>query len=183
MKRGHRGRGPEVEPHRAQALESTEKGEGIPKPKRHRRMPRHDALVTREGQLVIHDDVDLEPGRLKVKVGGGDGGHKGVRSTTEVLGEADFVRIRCGVGRPEVGEVTDHVLRDFAEEERELLEEEIKRAAGAVTTVMRRGLRDAMNKYNRLPAAEKKESTREGGAETERETRPNEEAATGETST
>jgi PTH1 family peptidyl-tRNA hydrolase len=138
--------------------------------------------VPPERLIVIHDDVDLEPGRLKVKAGGGDGGHKGIRSTAQELGAADFIRIRCGVGRPEVGEVTDYVLRDFTDGEREILEDEIKRAASAVTTVMNRGLREAMNRYNRPPAAkkvQKKEAPQTPGAADEQN--PEEEAARSDT--
>jgi PTH1 family peptidyl-tRNA hydrolase len=107
--------------------------------------------VPPERIVTIHDDVDLDLGRLKLKVGGGDGGHKGIRSMTEDLGSPDFFRVRFGVGRPEVGEVTDHVLRDFEDGEREELERQVKRAGQAVMTVMARGLKEAMNRFNRAP--------------------------------
>jgi len=98
--------------------------------------------------IAIHDDVDLPLGRLKVKQGGGDGGHKGIRSVTQELGSPDFVRIRFGVGRPARGDVTDFVLSDFADSEREAVAAEVDRASDAVTAVITRGLRAAMNSYN-----------------------------------
>jgi PTH1 family peptidyl-tRNA hydrolase len=98
--------------------------------------------------VAIHDDVDLEHGRLRVTRGGGDGGHKGVCSLAQELGDAGFMRVRVGIGRPEVGEVADYVLRDFRPEERELLEQQVARAAEAVRTVMTRGVAEAMNRFN-----------------------------------
>jgi PTH1 family peptidyl-tRNA hydrolase len=104
--------------------------------------------------VVVHDDVDLELGRLRVKAGGGDGGHKGVRSMTQDLGGPGFVRVRFGIGRPQVGEVTDFVLQNFDPDQRDALEEGIGRAAEAVCTVMTSGLKEAMNRYNGPPAGE-----------------------------
>jgi peptidyl-tRNA hydrolase, PTH1 family len=107
--------------------------------------------VPPERIVAVHDDVDLELGRLKLKAGGGDGGHKGIRSMTEALGSPDFFRVRFGVGRPEEGQVTDHVLRDFEESEREELEQQVERAGQAALAVMARGLKEAMNRFNRGP--------------------------------
>lgn len=104
--------------------------------------------------LVVHDDVDLELGRIKVKAGGGDGGHKGLRSLTQELESDQYIRVRCGVGRPASGEVTDHVLADFTAEEREPLAEQLTRASQAVTEVLTRGLRSAMNTFNVRPRGE-----------------------------
>lgn len=98
--------------------------------------------------IVVHDDVDLDLGRIKVKRDGGDGGHKGIRSITQHL-DADFVRIRLGVGRPERGDVVDYVLAPFSAEEREQLGSQLDRAVSAVRTVLSRGYREAMNRFNR----------------------------------
>jgi PTH1 family peptidyl-tRNA hydrolase len=98
--------------------------------------------------LAIHDDVDLELGRLRIKAGGGDGGHKGIRSMAQELGSPGFIRVRFGIGRPEVGEIEDFVLRDFGGTERELVDEAIKRAVDAVETTLNQGLREAMNRHN-----------------------------------
>ncbi len=108
----------------------------------------HFYEVPVERILAVHDDVDLEVGRLRIKAGGGDGGHKGVRSLAQELGSPGFVRVRFGIGRPQVGEVEDFVLRDFESRERELVEEAIRRAVEAVETTMNLGLREAMNRHN-----------------------------------
>jgi PTH1 family peptidyl-tRNA hydrolase len=107
--------------------------------------------------IAIHDDVDLPLGRLKVKRGGGDGGHKGIRSVAQELGSPDFIRIRFGVGRPARGDVTDFVLSDFADSEREEVAAQVERAADAVTAVITRGLRAAMNSHNADPKAKTEE--------------------------
>lgn len=101
--------------------------------------------------VAIHDDVDLELGRIKVKAGGGDGGHKGIRSMIDELGSPDFVRVRLGVGRPELGEVTDHVLSDFSPAEAEEVARQVELAARATEAVITAGVREAMNRYNRAP--------------------------------
>ena len=119
--------------------------------------------------VAIHDDVDLEPGRLKVKSGGGDGGHKGIRSMTETLGSQAFFRVRCGVGRPQRGDVTSFVLTSFQAEEQEQVEEQVKKAARAVGCLMTRGLREAMNRFNRPPKPPRKEREAEAGEKRETE--------------
>ena len=99
--------------------------------------------------IAVHDDVDLGLGRLKLKRGGGDGGHKGLRSMTQHLA-GGYIRIRVGVGRPQFGEVSDHVLADFRREEAEQVDEAVKRSADAVQDVMTHGLTEAMNRHNAL---------------------------------
>ena len=108
--------------------------------------------VEAERVVVIHDDVDLELGRLRVKAGGGDGGHKGIRSLVQELGSPAFVRVRFGVGRPSVGEVEDFVLQDFRAAERPAALEAIGRAAEAVRVVVGEGVNAAMNRFNGPPA-------------------------------
>jgi PTH1 family peptidyl-tRNA hydrolase len=99
--------------------------------------------------LVVHDDVDLEPGRLQARFGGGLAGHNGLRSIAEALGTNDFLRLRVGVGRPGRGDrrsVADYVLGEF---EPELdVDELIARAADTVETVARDGLEEAQRRYN-----------------------------------
>jgi peptidyl-tRNA hydrolase, PTH1 family len=98
---------------------------------------------------VVHDDVDLEPGRLQVRLGGGLGGHNGLRSVKQGLGSADFLRTRVGVGRPGRGDrrpVADFVLSPFAaEDDAEAL---VARAADAVETLARDGLEEAQRRFN-----------------------------------
>ncbi len=99
--------------------------------------------------LVIHDDVDLPFGRLKVKQGGGHGGHRGVRSIIEAIGSADFVRVRVGIGRPPGPmDTSDYVLAPFDPEEREVLDDILDAAADAVRVVVEQGVATAMNRFN-----------------------------------
>lgn len=101
--------------------------------------------------LVVHDDVDLPPGRILVKVGGGDGGHRGIRSIVEQLGTAEFPRIRVGVGRP--GEqdpgMIDHVLSPFSTEELEVFEAARERAVEGIGEWVIGGVPKAQNQVNR----------------------------------
>lgn len=105
--------------------------------------------------VVVHDEIDLPFARLRLKSGGGHGGHNGVRSVMEQLGHGDFLRVRIGVGRPETesggpgeGKVAGHVLSDFpAEMDREVAAL-VDRASDAVEAILTRGIRAAMNEYN-----------------------------------
>lgn len=99
--------------------------------------------------LVVHDDVDLEPGRLQARLGGGLAGHNGLRSLAGHLGSGEFMRLRVGVGRPERGDrrpVADFVLSPFASEVD--VEAIVARAADAVETVVRDGLDAARQRFN-----------------------------------
>jgi PTH1 family peptidyl-tRNA hydrolase len=99
--------------------------------------------------LVVHDEMDLPFGRLKLGTGGGAGGHNGVRSLIADLGGPDFARIRFGVGRPPAGwEGADYVLADFTRAEEKELPDLIGLAADAVEAIVTRGLTAAMNRYN-----------------------------------
>jgi PTH1 family peptidyl-tRNA hydrolase len=100
--------------------------------------------------LVIHDELDLEPGRIKVKVGGGLAGHNGLRSIVAHLHTPDFVRIRIGVGKPPGGAErgADHVLSRPSKRERELLAVTVEEAADAATTIAVDGVDAAMARYN-----------------------------------
>ena len=99
--------------------------------------------------VVVHDDVDLDVGRLQVRLGGGLGGHNGLRSIKGALGSADFLRVRVGVGRPGRGDrrpVADYVLSAFSpEDDAETL---ISRAADAVETLAREDLEAAQRSFN-----------------------------------
>jgi peptidyl-tRNA hydrolase, PTH1 family len=105
--------------------------------------------VEPEQVLVVHDDVDLEAGRLQARAGGGLAGHNGLRSLAQHLGTQDFLRLRIGVGRPGRGDprpVSDWVLSPFApEEDPEAL---IARGADAVETIATDGLEAAQQRYN-----------------------------------
>ena len=105
--------------------------------------------VEPESLLVVHDDVDLEPGRLQARTGGGLAGHNGLRSLAQALGTQEFLRLRIGVGRPGRGDprsVADYVLSPFE------LDEDVgalvSRAADAVETVAREGVEAAQQRFN-----------------------------------
>jgi PTH1 family peptidyl-tRNA hydrolase len=101
------------------------------------------------GLLVIHDEVDLEPGRLQARFGGGLAGHNGLRSVAQHVGTADFSRLRIGVGRPERGDprpVADFVLSPFPPELD--VDAVVARAADAVEVVARDGVEAAQQAFN-----------------------------------
>ena len=98
--------------------------------------------------IVVHDDLDLDCGRLRIKRDGGSGGHRGIASIVECLGP-NFVRVRVGVGRPAVGEdPAAYVLSPFADSEREPIGAAVERAADAVDCILRHGVEVAMNQFN-----------------------------------
>jgi PTH1 family peptidyl-tRNA hydrolase len=102
-----------------------------------------------ESLLVVHDDVDLEPERLQVRLGGGLAGHNGLRSIAQALGAQDFLRLRIGVGRPGRGDpssVADYVLSNFEPEVD--VEALVARAADAVEAIAREGLETAQGRFN-----------------------------------
>ena len=103
-----------------------------------------------EDLIVIHDDLDLPPGSVRVKFGGGTGGHKGLESIFENLGHDRFIRIRCGIGRPPEGmETSDYVLGLFPEQDLELVRKQIENAGSAIELCLREGHVKAMNLFNR----------------------------------
>ncbi len=106
--------------------------------------------------VVIHDDIDLPCGKLRVRPGGGDGGQKGVRSIIERTGTADFIRIKVGVGRPPDPrfEVADWVLSKFSSAEAGAVENAIEGAVTAIGVIFERGVKEAQNQFNRDPKAD-----------------------------
>ena len=99
--------------------------------------------------LVIHDDIDLALGRLKIKEKGGDGGHKGVRSIIDAFGGGGFSRLRVGIGRSGAElDVTNHVLGGFNADEKEILPHIITKARDAVTTILCKGTKEGMNQFH-----------------------------------
>jgi PTH1 family peptidyl-tRNA hydrolase len=105
-----------------------------------------------EALLVAHDDMDLPLGRLRLRRGGGAGGHRGVASILEQLGPVPFTRLKVGVSRPPEGVPAEaYVLQDFGAAEREVLREALSRGAAAVEVFLARGIEAAMNACN--PAA------------------------------
>jgi len=99
--------------------------------------------------VVLHDDIDLPFGTLRIKVGGGHGGHNGIRSIREVLGTGEFVRVKLGVGRPAGGgDVAGFVLNPFSAAERKVLEKVLELAVEAVEAIVALGPQKAMNEFN-----------------------------------
>lgn len=105
--------------------------------------------IDRERVLVIHDDLDLPFGKIKIKKKGGHGGHKGIQSLIQSFGDGDFPRLRVGIGRPPAGQtIVDHVLGRFDAEEDLVLGKVVTLAGDAVETVLREGISKGMNSFN-----------------------------------
>jgi PTH1 family peptidyl-tRNA hydrolase len=108
------------------------------------------ALCVEPGDLVVvHDEIDLDFGSLRIKVGGGHGGHNGLRSIAGSLGGTEYNRLRMGVGRPPAGgDVSRYVLSCFNVAERTQLHEYVEKAADALEVLVQKGPQEAMNLYN-----------------------------------
>lgn len=99
--------------------------------------------------VVVHDELDLDLGRLKLKRGGGEGGHNGLRSVSQSLGSRDYVRVRCGIGRPPGRQdPADYVLTGFARREQADVELLVVDAADAVEAVVGEGLEAAQLRFH-----------------------------------
>lgn len=105
--------------------------------------------IAPEQVVVVHDELDLPFGSLRLKRGGGDGGHNGLKSITSALGSKDYARVRFGIGRPPGRQdPADYVLREFASSERKDLPFLVDRAADAVEVLVAKGLEAAQNDFN-----------------------------------
>jgi PTH1 family peptidyl-tRNA hydrolase len=102
-----------------------------------------------ENFLLIHDDLDMELGRIRIRLGGSDGGHKGVRSVMETLGSSQFYRLKLGIGRDPAMPPEDYVLSRFRDHEMKTLEETLETAVEAAKTFVFDGKAKAMSMYNR----------------------------------
>jgi len=99
--------------------------------------------------VVVHDEIDISFADLKLKIGGGEGGHNGLRDITKALGTKDYVRVRVGVGRPPGRmDAADYVLKDFAGAERKELSWLLDAAADAVELVVTEGVEKAQLRYH-----------------------------------
>ena len=106
-------------------------------------------IASPEDLLVIHDELDLPPGVVRVKKGGGVAGHNGLKSIVALYGSSDFVRIRIGIGRSIAsGAIVDYVLAAPPPKEREMLALGVGQAADAVEEIIVNGLEAAMNRFN-----------------------------------
>ena len=108
------------------------------------------SLGVKPGDLiVVHDEIDLDFGALRIKIGGGHGGHNGLRSIAGALGETEYNRLRLGIGRPPTGgDVSRYVLSCFNAAERAQLQEYTEKATDALELLVQKGPQEAMNLYN-----------------------------------
>jgi PTH1 family peptidyl-tRNA hydrolase len=105
--------------------------------------------ISHKNTIVIHDDLDIEKGQIKIKEKGGHGGHNGIKSIMEAFGSGDFPRVRIGIGRPALPiDITDWVLGKFTGEEERFFDPVIENASQAVITLIEQGLPVAMNRFN-----------------------------------
>ena len=99
--------------------------------------------------IVIYDDIDLEPGTIRIRKKGGAGTHNGMKSVIQELGITDFTRIRVGIGQPEFkSDMINYVIGKVPEEEQKILQEGTQKAAEAVEEIIKNGIDIAMNKFN-----------------------------------
>jgi len=98
--------------------------------------------------LVVHDDIDMEFGKFKLKKGGSSGGHNGIRSIITCLDSEDFIRAKCGIGRPERKSGRNYVLSKFEDGEMVLLSDFLRLAKDAIICYLKCGLKEAMNSFN-----------------------------------
>jgi peptidyl-tRNA hydrolase, PTH1 family len=125
--------------------------------------------VKPENLIVIHDEMDLRLGVIRIRRGGGTAGHNGVESIIRELGTTDFVRVRVGVGHPRDATTEEHrhvvgyVLGDFSPDEAEIIKNVIGETDQAIGTLMKDGLETAMNRFNKTnsPKPDKAEKTKE----------------------
>jgi PTH1 family peptidyl-tRNA hydrolase len=109
--------------------------------------------VTRNRLIVIHDDLDLPPGKIRIRHGGSSAGHRGIMSIADSLGGRDFTRIRVGIGRPEAAEdkdaeVVDYVLSNLTPDEEKTVAEVLPRVSEIVKSLLTEGLETTMNRFN-----------------------------------
>jgi peptidyl-tRNA hydrolase, PTH1 family len=128
-------------------------------------------LVKKEDLIVIHDDLDLPLGKIRIRPDSSAGGHNGIKSIIAALGTQNFIRIRVGISRPQNPEdnklesIREYVLGDFTEADKPVIESALQRVGQAVETLITAGLQPAMNKFNSepKPPREKKPKPAESG--------------------
>lgn len=102
-----------------------------------------------ENIIVIYDDVDIEPGKIRIRRAGTSGSHNGMKSIIQHLGTTEFYRIRVGIGKPkEHMDMITHVIGNISKEEKDILDEGVQKAKDAVVDILKNNIESAMNKYN-----------------------------------
>lgn len=104
--------------------------------------------VSPERLIVIYDDIDLAFGKIRVRPDGSSGGHNGIKSLIQHLGNDDFIRIRIGIGRPAYGDPADYVLSDFSPDQQPVIEQAYEVVEEIVRCILTEGVHQAMNRYN-----------------------------------
>ncbi len=113
--------------------------------------------ITPADLIVVHDDLDLPTGKMRLRFGGGSGGHNGIDSIVECTGSNEFYRVRVGIGHPDASEdikndkqaaVIDHVLSGFTREEKKIIKKVVPEVGKAIASLLTEGLEAAMNKFN-----------------------------------
>jgi peptidyl-tRNA hydrolase, PTH1 family len=115
--------------------------------------------LTADDLILIHDDLDLDFGRLRIKQTGGHGGHNGIKSVIDAIGTPQFIRIKIGIGRPAPRQDSaDYVLQGFTKDELEVLDPCLDRAVDALECLIHRGTAVAMNQFNTREKQDEEES-------------------------
>jgi PTH1 family peptidyl-tRNA hydrolase len=101
-----------------------------------------------ENLIVVHDDLDMETGKLKIRKRGSSGGHRGVDSIIESIGTREFIRVKIGIGREEGVPAEEYVLRKFGKDQVSLIKDALVRATDAIVVILSKGADKAMNEFN-----------------------------------
>jgi len=111
----------------------------------------HFFKIPPQDLVVLHDDLDLPWGKIRIRIGGSSGGHRGIVSIHGAIGSEDFIRFKIGIGRPPIPgrDPADYVLDPLPEEQKEELKAILKRGAEAVETLLSRGPQEAMNRFHK----------------------------------
>ena len=105
--------------------------------------------IEKENIIIIYDDMDIEPGKIKIRKKGSSGGHNGIKSIIQMLGTDEFPRIRIGIGKPEhKGDEINYVIGAIPDEEKKLLIQGVEKAEKALIEILKNGIDIAMNKFN-----------------------------------
>ncbi|MCI5700691.1 MAG: aminoacyl-tRNA hydrolase [Lachnospiraceae bacterium] len=106
-------------------------------------------INVKEELIVVYDDIDLEPGHVRIRAKGSAGGHNGMKNIVRMLGTQEFTRVRIGVGaKPKGWDLADYVLSRFSKEDRALIEEAIDHSCKAIRCIVEEGVDAAMNQFN-----------------------------------
>ncbi len=105
--------------------------------------------VAPEDTIVVHDDLDLDAGKLKIRKNGSSGGHRGVESVIQCIGSKGFIRVKIGIGRDEAVPAERYVLMKFGRDDSVMIGDAVRKAADSIESIIVDGVERAMNRYNR----------------------------------